>query len=153
MSNIQKMIGILGFVVVLGTGIENASAECPTPPTNHDCECNGDDTKWVCAKWDAPVPPVEGLDFAVDYACTDCSDAPEVRFATADDGWVLYSEVISSGVAANLGDILLADDVNPDNGTFAVAIYKSGGFGAANVSSMVLDSSDVRKSLGSGIFV
>ena len=57
MSNIQRMIGILGFVVVLGTGIENASADCPTFPTGFTCKCNAAETRWVCAKWDAPVPP------------------------------------------------------------------------------------------------
>ena len=44
------MIGILGFVVVLGTGIENASADCPTFPTGFTCKCNAAETRWVCAK-------------------------------------------------------------------------------------------------------
>ena len=50
MSRLQTMIGILGFVFVLGTGIEEASADCPTFPTGFTCKCSVDDTKWVCAK-------------------------------------------------------------------------------------------------------
>ena len=51
MSTVQKMVGILGFVVVLGMGIENAWAACPSAPTDYDCKCNAAETRWVCATW------------------------------------------------------------------------------------------------------
>ena len=139
MSRLQKMIGILGFVVVLGMGIENASGQCPTPPSGFDCKCNGDDTRWVCADWSQGAAPNEGVDFFVTYT----GNVPEVKFATADDEWELYSEVISSGAAADLGDVLLASDVSPNNGNFTVTIKNGAAAGALNVTSIVLDSTDV----------
>ncbi len=141
MSNIQKMIGILGFVVVLVTGIQNASADCPTFPTGFTCKCNGDDTRWVCAAWDAPGEPTEGFDFTVTYD----GDIPEVQFVNADDGWVIYSEVLASGVPtgpAAIGAIVLTSDVDPNSGDFHVTIKNGAGAGALDVSSIVLDSSD-----------
>ena len=122
MSRLQKMIGILGFVVVLATGIENASADCPTPPSGFDCKCNGDDTRWVCADWAQPGTPLENFDFFVTYT----GNIPEVKFATADDGWVLYSEALdfqgNPTGPADLGDVILHSDVVPNDGGFTVAI-------------------------------
>ncbi|MCZ6652579.1 MAG: hypothetical protein O7D91_06065 [Planctomycetota bacterium] len=51
--------------------------------------------------------------------------------------------MISTDAAANLGDVVLADNVEPNEGKFTVAITKPAGFGALNVSSIVLNSSDV----------
>ena len=91
MSNIQKMMGILGFVVVLGTGIENASADCPTSPENYTCECNTAETRWVCAKFGAGGVPTHNSDFFVAYS----GDIPEVKFKAADDAWEVYSEKLN----------------------------------------------------------
>ncbi len=152
MSTIERMIGILGFMVVLGTGIENVSGQCPDPPDeDHDCKCNTAETRWVCATFDAPGAPEEDLDFIVTYT----GDTPRVEFVTPDDGWEVYSEVLASGVPtgpADLGDVLLASDVSPNNGNFTVKIAKSGGpWGAANVASLILDSTDAFWTGGSSI--
>ena len=80
MSNIQRMIGILGFVVVLGTGIENASGQCPTPPAGYDCKCNAAETRWVCADWVQPGTPLENFDFFVTYT----GDLPEAEIVSYD---------------------------------------------------------------------
>ena len=131
MSNSQKMIGILGFVVVLGTGIENALAACPTFPTGFTCECNPAETEWVCAKWGAPAPPAKGSDFTVTYV----SGVPDVTLSTADLGWELYSEVISSGAPADMGTLTLSDDGADD---YEVWIVNGAGAGAANVGTINL---------------
>ena len=137
MSRLQNMIGILGFVVVLGMGIEIASGQCPAAPTDYDCECNGDETRWFCAKWDGPVPPVEGLDFTVTYT----GDIPAVVFATGDPGWVLYSEALDGNGdpkgPADIGAITLDPTVSSDD--FELSIKNGAGVGAADVASLVLD--------------
>ena len=112
-------------------------------------------TKRVCATWDQGADPILDTDFTVSYVCDppeDCSDAPRVEFITGGTGsaiaWVIYSEVLDAQGnptgPANLGNVVLADDVDPDSGKFTVAIRKgTAGIGAVNVSSIVLDSSDV----------
>ena len=91
MSRIEKMVGILGFVSVLGMGIENASGQCPDPPDeNHACECNTAETRWVCVTFAAPGAPTHNCDFIVTYT----GDIPRVEFVKPDDGWVVYSEVL-----------------------------------------------------------
>ena len=136
MSNRQKMTWIVGFVCVLSIGIEHASAACPTFPDDFTCKCNGDETKWVCASWDGGGDPEEGIDFSVDYDCEGCSDAPLVTLLNADLDWELYSEVISSGAAANIGDIVLSNSGGDD---FEVTIANGTGSGAANVDTIDLD--------------
>ena len=127
MTRQKQIIGTFGIMVSLALGIESVSAQCPSPPTDHDCECNGDDTKWVCATWDQVGAPELVQDFTVDYDCTGCSDAPKVVIieggSSTPVAWEVYSEVISTGVEADLGDVLLADDVSPNNGNFAVTIF------------------------------
>ena len=142
MSMIQKMVGILGFVVVLGTGIQNASAQCPTPPPGHDCKCNGDDTRWVCGDW-AVGTPNEGVDFIVTYT----GDTPRVEFVTPDDAWTIFSQALDENGdptgPADLGDLVLTSDVSPNSGIFRVRIRNGTGAGAVDVKSLVLDSTDV----------
>ncbi len=115
------------------------------------CKTNGDPpdipaTMKVCATWDAGGDPLLGTDFTVDYLCTGCWNAPRVEFIVGGSGsaiaWVLYSEVISTQAPANLGHVLLADDVSPDNGEFDVKFRNGTSAGADDVSSIVLDSAD-----------
>ena len=56
MSRQTKIVGTFGIVFSLALGIGEASAQCPTPPSGHDCKCNGDDTRWVCADWSLSGP-------------------------------------------------------------------------------------------------
>lgn len=132
MSRLQKMIGILGFVFALGFGPESAVAECPAYPSGFTCECNDDDTEWICAKWAAPGTPAHNSDFTVAYV----SGAPNVTLSTADLGWELYSEVISSSTPADIGSITLSNSTGDD---FEVTIAKGTGTGATKVGTINLD--------------
>lgn len=149
MTAIKRNLVTLGvFVGIVGTPLVTALAD----------ECKGNDpvnpTKRVCATWSDPGDPELLEHFTVSYECDpdDCSDAPRVELITGGTtstiAWVIYSEELDGNGAptgpANLGDVVLADDVSPDSGQFTVAIRKGTvGVGALNVSSIVLNSSDI----------
>jgi len=140
MTKGKKLIGILGLALVLTAPGKEVWAVCEQV-SGYACVCNSGETKRVCVKRSSGVPDIPD-DVEVDYGCTDCSDAPLVQFKLADSGWELYSEVITGSAAANLGAVLLASDVSPDDGTFTVAIKRATGYAAANVSSIALDSTE-----------
>ena len=98
-------------------------------------------TKQVCSTWDKVGDPEVGTHFTIDSLCTGCSDAPKVVLieggSSTPVAWVLYSEVISSGAAANLGEVLLNPTVASDK--FELSIKNGAGAGAADVASIVLD--------------
>jgi len=100
------------------------------------CKNNSGNTKRVCLDWSQGSAPVETTDFTVDYNCGGCSDDPAVDLKTGDTAWVLYSEVISTGAAANIGALTTTDSDN-----YAVKIANGTGPGAADVGSMVLSPS------------
>ncbi len=121
----------LAFVAILTMGITGLSPDrcLAADPV---CVTNSGSTERVCVEWGKQAPPEED-DFDVDYSCQGCSDAPDVELKTGDTGWVMYSEVISSGVAANIGALTTTDSDN-----YGVKIAKGTAAGAANVGSMVL---------------
>ncbi len=132
MSTAQRMIGIAGFVFVLGLGVAEASGDCPEYPDGFTCECNDDDTEWVCAKWAAPGAPAHLFDFTVAYV----SGVPNVTLATADPGWELYSEVISTGLLGSIGTLALDNSGSDD---FEVTIANGELAGAGQVGTIYLD--------------
>ncbi len=97
------------------------------------CVENSGSTKHVCVEWSEQDPPEEDEDFEVNYGCQGCSDAPTVVLMTGDDEWIIYSEVISTQVAANIGAMTTSDEEN-----YVVKIANGANAGAANVSSMVM---------------
>ncbi|MCZ6655078.1 MAG: hypothetical protein O7D91_18880 [Planctomycetota bacterium] len=136
MTAIKRNLVTLGvFVGIVGTPLAKTWAET----------CKGNDpvspTKQVCATWDEVGDPELFTDFTVDYDCTGCSDAPRVELKAGGSStavaWVLYSEVISSGAAANLGDIALNPTVASDK--FELSIKNGAGAGAVDVASIILD--------------
>ena len=140
-SSVRSLSCIVGIVFCCLTRASYAQT-CWT-----NIEVEDPATKRVCATWDQGADPILDTDFTVSYSCQGCSDAPRVEFITGGTdeaiAWEIYSEVISTGAAANLGDVVLADNVVPNEGKFTVSIIKGPvGAGAVNVSSIVLDSSD-----------
>jgi len=121
-----------------------SAKECLADPV---CVNNSGTTKRVCVEWDKQAAPIEDQDFEVDYACQGCSDDPAVELSTGDTGWVVYSEVISTGAAANIGALTTTDSDN-----YVVKIAKGANAGAANVGSMVLtpDGAEYSSSIDSG---
>jgi len=110
------------------------------------CKSNGAASRRVCFAWGKVSDPVETTDYTVDYNCQGCSDSPAVDLKTGDLGWVVYSEVISTGAVANIGALTTTDADN-----YGVKIAKGSGAGAANVASMVLTpSGDHYSSVASG---
>jgi len=120
----------VGMRIAAGVFIGLCFNECLASET---CKNNSGSTKHVCVVWDRQAAPIEGTDFQVDYACGGCSDDPAVDLTVGDEHWVVYSEVISSGVAANIGALTTTDDDN-----YVVKIANGANAGAANVGSMLL---------------
>lgn len=81
-------------------------------------------------EWSQIGDPVEGTDFAVFF--TDPLN-PDIELTKGDGGWVVSSELVSTGAPANIGAITTPDDDN-----YVVKIAKGSGPGAASVGSMVL---------------
>lgn len=148
MTAINRNLVTLGvFVGIVGTALAPAYGQaCKTNIANEDPA-----TRHVCATWDAGGDPTVGTDFTVDYTCTGCADAPRVEFITGGTGaiiieWVIYSEKLDShgdptGLA-DLGDVLMADDVVPNDGKFKIKIQKGTAAGVDDLKSLVLDSTD-----------
>jgi len=126
--------GMLAISLVLAYGRE-VWASCEDEVTGYTCVCNSDDSKRVCAKKSGSLPIVPD-DIAVNYSCDGCSDAPKVEIKAGDTQWELYSEVVSGGAAASLGDVLLAPSGSTNN--FEVSIKKGSADGAVNVKSINL---------------
>ncbi len=94
-------------------------------------------TTEVCLEWSLVANPVEGTDFDVDFS--DASN-PDIQLIAGNLGWIVSSEVVSSGNPANIGDLSLAPDELADD--FEVKIANGAGAGAANVSSIILTATD-----------
>ncbi len=132
-----------GMLIAAGVFIGLCFNECLASET---CKNNSGSTKHVCVEWDRELAPVDGTDFEVNYACQGCSDDPAVVLMTGDDKWIVYSEVISTQVAANIGAMTTSDEEN-----YVVKIANGANAGAANVASMVLTpSGDHSSSIGTG---
>lgn len=129
MTKRKEIIGILGLALVVTTYGKEARADC-TAPSGYTCVCNSGETKWVCAKWSQGALPVVPDDFAVNYGCYGCADAPNIELRHGDAGWELYSEVKSSSTPANLGSITVPSGTSGD---FGVKIAKGASAGAVNV--------------------
>ncbi len=103
---VRQVVGILAVTALAVTVGHEAMAACPTPPTNHDCKCNGDDSAWVCASWGTAGTPQEGFDFVVTFPGGGA--APNVEFRTGDPGWKIYGEETASpNDLISIGDITL----------------------------------------------
>lgn len=138
MKRITQIIAAQLVVCLLGPA-ENWAA-CSTP-SGYSCVQNSGGTKQVCATRSTGAPAMP-TDVVIDYSCGGCSDSPHVEVKTPDTGWEIFSEVCDTNAEADLGDVTLPDDVDPDAGIFGVAIKRSSGYAAASVGSISLDSSD-----------
>ncbi len=94
------------------------------------CVQDGSSVTEVCLEWSDALNPQPVVDFQVGF--TDPLN-PEITLITGDLGWIVYSEVVSTSVPANIGALRLNPAVSTDN--FEVTIEKDGGAGAANVGS------------------
>ncbi len=111
----------------------------PTVYAAETCVKNDPEDKQVCASVPGHTPPNPVLDFIVTYDAND--DNPDVALIEGNT-WTVYSEVVSTGVAANIGDIFIHEDADTGD-TFTLTVKNGTGNGADDVGSMDLDGAAV----------
>ncbi len=122
-----------GFVAALAAGTSLGFSASPASAGGKTCVQDGADTTKVCVEWSLVADPDEITDFTVNFA--DASN-PDIELITGNLGWIVSSEVVSSGNPANIGDLSLAPDDLADD--FEVKIANGSGAGAADVGSIIL---------------
>lgn len=120
-------------IILLASGLVSGLAVAESLAQS-ECVKNAAETRQVCVQWSQGTDPIEGTDFTVDYVP---EADPIVELLTADLEWVVYSEIISSGVADNIHLLTLDTSGSLD---FEVTIAEGVHRGAADVGSINLTS-------------
>ncbi len=131
-SRKTSSIEIFPLLATVGllAGLERTSLADPA------CDDNNGNSPYVCVD-KSGTPPQAIFDFNFDFADP---DNPGVTFLTGNDAWVVWSQVSDTNTTpANLGDIKIDATVLTDSFTVKIVNDNTGGAGAVDVGSLVLD--------------
>ena len=72
-------------------------------------DCRTGPTVKICVEWGQGGNPTHLTDYTVDFSD---SSNPDVELMTADLDWIVHSELVSTGAAANIGALNSSGDTH-----------------------------------------